>query len=567
MGKRLVCVVGRLAAVCLVLLAAVVTAELAVGAPVEFQTGLPPALVILGEQQAEGKFTESDLRDEIDRLQNLADWAKDNEPKVGWVEKFLSSKDAARAVSLDDLVHDANTWRGSLVTVEGIYEASEEADGVLRAAKGKCLVTLAEGTPFKGFGDDEIFGQPVKLTGTVELRGTAPVIRVTEVKPARALSLLRLARAYEIAGDDAEAVSAYISAEGALRGQRTNLAAFARVRAGALSTEDKAISKHYNMAWTSYVTNVPAAQPAYQTWVPVKAEKRWEKRSVHDVISKPLNDLNSKSFWYSFVGFFVLICGGNPAWGVLLLAVAVRTIIWPLTRKQLESAAAMKKLQPQMKALQAKHADDKQKFQQEFWQLCQANGVNPLGGCLPLLVQMPILIMVYKGIRLYVVEFDQASFLWVKNLAGPDMILLIAYTLSMIAFQSMTQKMNPQAAMDPQQQQQQKMMTWMMPLMFFFMFKTFPAAFMLYWLGTNIVYFAQQWNYMRKVNGDDESAEPAKKGGGFVGSMARLLSGEPASEEEQEEAEPKKDTDHRSLEEMKRDEKHGGKRKKSKKRR
>jgi len=156
--------------------------------------------------------------------------------------------------------------------------------------------------------------------------------------------------------------------------------------------------------------------------------------------------------------------------------------------------------------------------------------VNPLGGCLPMLIQFPILIMLWRGIRDYIVQFNHHGFLWVRNLAMPDVPLLVAYTISMIFFQKMTQKLQPAATMTPQQQQQQQMMTYLMPLMFFFFFQSFPAAFLLYWLATNVIYFGQQYLYQRsldkKAQDGTESLTPKpKKGGGFMDAMVRLLSG------------------------------------------
>jgi YidC/Oxa1 family membrane protein insertase len=343
----------------------------------------------------------------------------------------------------------------------------------------------------------------------------------------------------ELLGQNDAAAKAYTKAEAALRTSDSGLAAFARVSAGRLAYDqlrDKRLAgKHYSAAWTSYVTNIAPGTPVVRVWMPDTNKRTWVATPVREAIGDTLDRLNGESFWYRFVAFFVALCGGSAALGVLLIAAIVRVVIWPLTKKQLQSAEAMKKLQPQIKELQARLADDKQRFQQEFWLLCKANGVNPLGGCLPLLIQMPILIMVYNGIRLYVVQFDRSSFLWVSNLGGPDMILLVAYTLSMILFQKMTQKTNPQAVVDPQQEQQQKMMMYMMPLMFFFMFKTFPAAFILYWLGTNIIYFLQQWNYTRRletVHAPSQLAEGGPLGAlrRSVGSVKQVLSGEPAAD-------------------------------------
>ncbi|NSW54541.1 MAG: membrane protein insertase YidC [Armatimonadetes bacterium] len=534
----------------------------ALAAPVLFQAGLPEVLVIGPGTDEKDVPAVTDLKAEAERLASMAAWAGENRPSSGFIKKLMGSSDDPQPVSLDLLNANLEALRGKLVAVEGLYVPIHKDEGVLKGAETACKVTLPEGTPVEGFGGEETDRVPARVVGMVEAKGKQPVIRATLVTPSEGISWLRAARAYDLAGEYDDALEAYQKAESALRSVPGDLAAFCRVRSGQIAYDHlrnkKLASKHFNTAWTTYITNIPPGTAPLNVWSPEPAQKIWTRSTVHDAIGQTLSKLNSESFWYHFVAFFVMICGGNAALGILLLALVVRLIIWPLTRKQLESAAAMQKLQPQIKELQARYADDKQKFQTEFWALCQANGVNPLGGCLPLLVQMPILILIYQGIRLYIVEFDKASFLWVDNLAGPDMILLVAYTISMILFQKMTQKTNPQAVMDPQQQQQQKMMMYMMPLMFFFMFRTFPAAFILYWLGTNIVYFAQQWNYMRKI---DHNAPIQGKRSGVVDAMARMLSGEPQEDAAAPQDKPADDVDRRSLEERRRDEKQAGKRK------
>jgi len=556
----------------IVLLVACWAGQWAAAAPIAYQDGLPEELVIKLKKAADGSVSRSDLEAQARLLDKLATEAKERQPKVGFLQRFLGSADAPRALTVPDLLGYGAAAKGQLVAVEGMYGKSTDLGTVVRLGGQECPVTLAGGTQPEGFDTKDLKGLPVKVTGTVEMIGTIPSIRAHAVEPAYALSLLRKARALELAGNREDAIDAYIRSEGAMRGLRSDLGAFARINATRIAYDDlrdkKLAGKHGNMAWTTYLTNVPKGQPAYHTWIPNSASKTWKRVDIREALADKLNSMNSESFWYGFVGFFVALCGGNPAFGCLLLAFVVRLIIWPLTKKQLQSAEAMKKLQPQIKELQARHADDKQKFQQEFWKLCQANGVNPLGGCLPLIVQMPVLIMVYKGIRLYVVEFDKASFLWVDNLAGPDMVLLVAYTISMILFQQMTQKTNPQAAMDPQQQQQQKMMMYMMPLMFFFMFRSFPAAFILYWLGTNIVYFGQQWNYTRRADSHEQA--PAAKPSGFVDKMARMLSGEPgATDAEDGEQKPSEaeDVDRRSMEEIEREKRESGRKPRKRSRR
>lgn len=510
----------------------VLTAAAALAAPPAYQTGLPPSLVIETKTVAGGAIDQTWLRDQARLLGALAEHKQPDSVQVPWWRRVMSGSGAkVKRLPLDQLATNAEQLRGQLIEVTGLWLASKSASGELRTADTTCLVELAEGARPEGFADDKVVGMPVAVEGTVEVRGNQPLIRATRVSPGAALAALRQARVLELLGDNQTAIEAYTKAEPRLRQVDISLAAFARVSAGRIAFDQMrdtgAARKHWNMAWTQYVTNILPGMVTPRVWMPKAETSTWTSSSVRDAIGDTLDHINGESFWYRFVAFFVALCGGSPALGVLLIALVVRVVIWPLTKKQLQSAEAMKKLQPQIKELQARHADDKQRFQQEFWRMCQANGVNPLGGCLPLIIQMPVLIMVYQGIRLYIVEFDRASFLWVKSLGGPDTVLLVAYTLSMILFQKMTQRTNPQAVMDPQQEQQQKMMMYMMPLMFFFMFKTFPAAFILYWLGTNIIYFLQQWNYTRRLELADSTPSAAGPRGGLLGSIRHLLSGDP----------------------------------------
>ena len=298
----------------------------------------------------------------------------------------------------------------------------------------------------------------------------------------------------------------------------------------------KTARNQLSTAWNPFTGTDKNGQPLHYTWIPNDDNTGWQKVGVAKAISGPLDALNKATFWYKFMDFFVMLAGGQYWLGIIFLAIISRVLIWPLTKKQLTSAEAMKRLQPQIKALQDRYVDDKTKFQEEFWKLCQQNGVNPLGGCLPMLVQMPILMALWWGIRSYIVPFNGHSFLWAKNLAAPDMGLLVLYTISMVLFQKMTQKLQPAPTMNEQQAQQQQMMTYMMPLMFFFFFQSFPAAFLLYWLATNIVYFVQQYTYTKGAERRAASTEtlvPSGQSSGFAGAMARMMS----MKSEQEEAE------------------------------
>ena len=503
--------------------------------PLPPQEGLPAELVISDQPP---------LDDQIATLNSLAEYAKENAPEGGFMAGLkgcLAGTKKPPLVNIADLVANVESLKGTAIAVEGIYQKIDEERAAFKTEGGTCYIALAGGTSPVGFGDTSPETLPVRVEGVVEIADDgSPLLRAHQLTPALCLTPIRLARAYEVGKNYQKAINSYQQGQkvGSLQGYK--FAAFAICRAAEIALEQlgdaKQARKLYNQAWNGFTKKRPDGR-GYYTWV--LSGESWQQQAVHEVVVQPLDDLQRDGFWYKLVDFFSRICGGNPALGLLLLALVTRLAIYPLTKKQLASSRAMQQLQPQIKKLQNKYKDNKQKFQEEFWKLCKQHKVNPLGGCLPLLVQMPILIMIYRGIRDYIVRFDQASFLWVDNLAQPDIYLLIAYTISMVAFQKMTQKMDPSAQINPQQAQQQQMMTWMMPLMFFFLFQSFPAAFILYWLGTNLVYFGLQYWYMKTAPAVEAAAASAsgsqpkgEVGGSAGGHEARRPDDKPLSYEE-----------------------------------
>ncbi len=211
---------------------------------------------------------------------------------------------------------------------------------------------------------------------------------------------------------------------------------------------------------------------------------------------------------YKFFDFFVALTGRNPAFSyvfaLIIVTVIFKLAVTPLTRAQFKSMKEMQKITPLVKELQEKYKGDQKTIGEKTMALYKEHGINPFSGCLPILVQLPVLYMLYWMVRLYEYQFIQAKFLWIgsfladkfpaivgSNLAEPDIPLLVIYTISMIVSQKMS-------VMDPSQAQQQKMMAYAMPVLFAFIFKDFPAAFMLYWLIFNILSTTQQYFIMRK---------------------------------------------------------------------
>lgn len=182
-------------------------------------------------------------------------------------------------------------------------------------------------------------------------------------------------------------------------------------------------------------------------------------------------------------------------WGLAVIGVTlvVKAILYPLTRAQYTSMAKMRMLQPRIQEMRERFGDDRQRMSQEMMELYKKEKVNPLGGCLPILLQMPIFIALYWTF-LEAVELRQAPFFgWIQDLAAPDpyYILPLIYGASMFFLQ----KMSPTPVADPVQQ---KVML-LMPVIFTFFFLNFPSGLVLYWIASNIITIVQQQLIYREL--------------------------------------------------------------------
>ena len=202
-------------------------------------------------------------------------------------------------------------------------------------------------------------------------------------------------------------------------------------------------------------------------------------------------------FFHGFTGSYGI--------DIILLTVLIKLLMAPLTHKSFVSMKQMQKLQPQMERLKEKYKDDKEKLNKEIMELYRRNGVNPLGGCLPMVLQFPVFIGLYNALSTPI-ELRHARFLWIKDLSRPDWeslpftlgswhLGIPVLTIFMGASMFIQQWMTPSAG-DPNQR---KMML-MMPLIFTFMFVSFPAGLTVYWLVNNILTIGQQYwiNRMEK---------------------------------------------------------------------
>ena len=181
---------------------------------------------------------------------------------------------------------------------------------------------------------------------------------------------------------------------------------------------------------------------------------------------------------------------GFPNYGVaiIIMTVLVKLILYPLTKKQIESTKAMMEIQPKMKAIQEKYKDDKQRLNMELANLYKNEGVNPLAGCLPLIIQMPIMIGIFYGIRDFQYE-GSASFLWMESISAPDPTYILPVLSALTTFIASKQTMPATGAGGAQN----KMMMYFMPLFIGYISLTFPAGLVLYWVVMNIMQIGQQY--------------------------------------------------------------------------
>jgi YidC/Oxa1 family membrane protein insertase len=184
--------------------------------------------------------------------------------------------------------------------------------------------------------------------------------------------------------------------------------------------------------------------------------------------------------------------GQNYGVAIILLTVLVKVLFYPLSLKSMRSMKAMQALQPQVNALRSKYRSDPQRIQREQMELFRKHGVNPMGGCLPMVVQIPIFYALYLTLQ-YSVELQGAPFvLWINDLSKKDpyYVLPILMGISML----IQQKMTPTVG-DPRQAQ----IMLIMPVVFTFMFLEFPTGLVLYWLVNNCLTIAQQYLIDRSV--------------------------------------------------------------------
>ena len=293
---------------------------------------------------------------------------------------------------------------------------------------------------------------------------------------------------------------------------------------GRFSSSGEGVKTYQSDALLDVVTVAPGASVEAQTRVFAGAK---ETRTI-DAYQKSLTiknfDLMIDWGWFYFITkplFWLIdyIFGivGNFGVAILIVTVIVKGVFFPLANRSYLSMAKMKAAQPQMEAIKVRYPDDKQKQQQEFMELYKREGINPIAGCLPIAVQIPVFFALYKVIFI-TIEMRQAPFFgWIRDLSAPDptnlfnlfglipfdptqipfighFLVLGIWPLIMGVTMFLQMKMNPEPA-DPVQKQ---MFAWM-PVIFTFMLGAFPAGLVIYWSWNNTLSVSQQYFIMRKA--------------------------------------------------------------------
>ena len=245
-------------------------------------------------------------------------------------------------------------------------------------------------------------------------------------------------------------------------------------------------------------------------------EKAWLDRYEQAGIPKISKSIDWGWFeWFMRPIFGLLVflfhALGNFGVAIICLTLIVRGIMFPIAQKQFQSMAAMRKIQPKMKALQERFKDDRARQQQEIMKLYQEEKINPAAGCLPILLQIPVFYALYKVLMVSVEMRHQPFALWIHDLSAPDSASLLTLAhqfgwtwfppflgLSVLAFllgvtMWLQFKLNPQQ-MDPTQQQIFAIMPWVM----MFIMTPFASGLQLYWVTSNVLTIAQQWWLYKK---------------------------------------------------------------------
>ena len=278
------------------------------------------------------------------------------------------------------------------------------------------------------------------------------------------------------------------------------------------------------------IVPIPVAEPGTKTKLSAALYAGPQIQSSLDQLAKPVADggIGAQGLplvvdygWLTIVAAPIFWCletihklVGNWGWSIVLLTIGIKALFFPLSAASYKSMAKMKAIAPRMTALRERCGDDKQKLNVEMMNLYKTEKINPLGGCLPIVVQIPVFIALYWAL-LGAVEMRGAPWIsWITDLSAPDSLFGTIPWLNMpvgplpiimMATMLIQTKLNPTPP-DPIQAK----ITTLMPFIFGFMFFSFPAGLVLYWVVNNTLSIAQQWQITRMIANGGKAANDAK---------------------------------------------------------
>jgi YidC/Oxa1 family membrane protein insertase len=217
---------------------------------------------------------------------------------------------------------------------------------------------------------------------------------------------------------------------------------------------------------------------------------------IFHIIAAPM--FKALKFFHSLVS--------NWGWAIVLLTICIKAIFYPLNERAGRSMGKMKLVGPKLKQIQEQHANDRVKLNQAMMELYKKEKINPMGGCLPILVQIPVFISLY-WVLVAAVELRHAPWVgWIRDLSAPDPWYILPVIYAITAW-IQVKIQPPSPGMDPMQQ---KIFQWM-PVAFAVMFIFFPAGLVLYWTVSNLLQIAQQWNINRVLEKEKLAADAARR--------------------------------------------------------
>ncbi len=231
-----------------------------------------------------------------------------------------------------------------------------------------------------------------------------------------------------------------------------------------------------------------------------------------EVITRPLAR-------FVFIPAFTYLGQFMPyGWVIIVLAFLIKLVLYPLTKTSFKSMAKMRELQPRMEVIKEKYADDPQKQQQAMMKMYKETGVNPLGGCLPMLLQYPVIIALWQFLP-QAIELRQQGFLWAQDLSAPDVILSLPFSIPMYGdavagftlLMGISMVFQMKLSMTNQNNAQAKIFTYVFPVMIFLIFNRLASGLNLYYLCYNVLTAAQQKVINKQIHDNPEEMAPKKK--------------------------------------------------------